>query len=468
MSDRMIDTRIAGQTASVKVRMTYTEFLDESKMTGFLWFLLFGLSLAQLLDGMDYQCSSFALPGIIKEFKINSAQAGVIPSMTNIGLLIGAILFPALCDGIGRKQIFQWVLVDYAFGTFLCAVAPSYNVLLIGRFIAGLGIGAQFPIVMAILAEYSPKRLRHILVPVGPIFYAVGWIVIGFLSLWLIPSYGWRAVFWVGLLPAALAIFVRFYMPESIRFLLAHGKIEEAGKIANDLARRAGRTDIELVPPLEERQTKLTSRQQVVHLRSASVVMFALSFFFFCHFLQTFGLGAWLPTVFMRQGFAMNKSFAFSMMCYAATPVALVIAIWWQERVNRKWALFGQIWGAALFFIIFGMSFQYRWPAYIMVGSQIIQLLFSGGVAAVLYTMSAELFPTPVRTLGMGIVNALGRLGAVLGPLFLGMFLHLSTSIANIMYMFAIPPVIGAIVIVMAIKGDPRQKTLEQIAAERT
>ncbi len=467
MRERTTETQFPGQAASARVRMTYTEFLDESKMTGFLWLLLFGMSLAQLLDGMDYQCSSFALPGIIKEFKINSAQAGLIPSMSNIGLLIGAVFFPALCEGIGRKVIFQWVLLDYAFGTFLCAIAPSYNVLLIGRFIAGLGIGAQFPIVMSILAEYSPKRLRHILVPIGPIFYAVGWIVIGFLSLWLIPHYGWRAVFWVGLLPAAMAIFVRFFMPESIRFLLAHGRVEEAGRIANDLARRAGRTDIELVPPPVEHRTKLTAGQKVGYLGASSRVMFALSFFFFCHFLQTFGLGAWLPTVFMRQGFAMNKSFAFSMMIYAATPVSLVIAIWWQERVNRKWALFGQIWGAAIFFIIFGMSFQYHWPAYVMVGSQVVQLLFSGGVAGILYTMSAELFPTQVRTLGMGIVNALGRLGAVLGPLFLGMFLHLSTSMANIMYMFAIPPILGAIVIVIGIKGDQRQKTLEEIAVQQ-
>ena len=464
MSEQTIGTRIPGNAASAKKRMTYTEFLDESKMTGFLWFMLFGLCLAQLLDGMDFQSASFALPGIVKEFKLNPAQAGVIPSVSNIGLLIGAIFFPALCDGIGRKKIFQWVLVDYAFGTFLCAVAPSYRVLLLGRFIAGLGIGAQFPIVMAILAEYSPKRLRHILVPIGPIFYAIGWIVIGFLSLWLIPRYSWRAVFWVGIIPAAMTIFVRFYMPESIRFLLAHGNIEEAGRIAEDLARRAGRTDIELVPPDTERQVKLTFGQQVGYLRSVSRIMAVLSFFYFCHFIQTFGLGAWLPSIFVRQGFLLTKSFGYSMMIYAATPLSLVLGMWWQDRINRKWALFTMTCGAAVFFVIFGMSFEYHWPIYILVGSQVIQVLFSG-VVAILYTMSAELFPTPVRTLGMGTVNGFGRLGAVLGPLFLGIFLHLSTSMGHIMYMFAVPPVIGALVLVMGIKIDPRQKTLEEIAA---
>ncbi len=452
-----------------KTRMTYIEFLDQSPMTGFLWKLLIGLCLAQLLDGLNFQATSFALPGIIKQFNLDPAQAGLIPSITNIGLAIGAIFFSALCDEIGRRLVFQWVLVTYAFGTCLSAIAPNYHTLLVGQFIAGLGIGAQFPIVMAILAEYSPVKLRHIFVPIGPIFYGIGWIVVGFLAIWLIPIFGWRVIYLVGIPPAAITIFVRYFLPESIRFLLARGQVEEAGTIANDLALRAGMTNVELVPPvMPENPAKMSLGQQLGYLRIAWVPMTILSFFYFCYFIQTFGMNAWLPTLFMRHGFTLTKSFNYSMMIYAATPVALVIAIWFQDRVNRKWALFIMTMGSMAFFILFGMSFERHWPVPILVGSQVLQTLFSG-LVGILYTLSSELFPTRVRTLGMGIVNGVGRLGAVLGPFVLGLFLKFSTSISDIIYMFAVPPIIGAIVVVLAIKVDPRGKTLEQIdsAAEK-
>jgi putative MFS transporter len=152
-----VSEQISGVPSSVasidKKRLTYIEFLDSSPMTRFLWFMLFGLCLAQLLDGIDFQATAFAMPGIIKLFKLNPAQAGLIPAITNMGLAIGAVFFPLIADRVGRKPVFQWILLTYAFGTVMCAIAPTYHILLAGRFIAGIGIGAQFPIVIALLAN---------------------------------------------------------------------------------------------------------------------------------------------------------------------------------------------------------------------------------------------------------------------------------------------------------------------------
>src|ERR1035437_4673313 len=136
--------------------MTYLEFLDESPMTKWLWLLVCGMCLAQLLDGLDFQATSFALPGIIREFHLNPAQAGGVASTSNLGVMVGTIFSPMLCSRIGRKVIFQWVLLTYAVGTLISSVAPNMQILLIARFVAGLGIGSQFPIVASILAEFSP------------------------------------------------------------------------------------------------------------------------------------------------------------------------------------------------------------------------------------------------------------------------------------------------------------------------
>ena len=467
MSEQIAGVRALHQSAGNKKQMTYTEFLDSSPMTKFLWLLLFGLCLAQLLDGIDFQATSFAMPGIIKEFRLNPAQAGVIPAITNLGLAIGAVFFPLLCDRVGRKPIFQWILLTYAFGTFICAISPTYQILLTGRFIAGIGIGAQFPIVMAILAEYSPARLRHIFVPIGPIFYSVGWIVVALLALWLIPLYGWRTIYWIGIAPAAMTLFVRFLLPESVRYLLARGKVEEAGQIVNDIARKTGRADIQLVPPvMRQAPAKQGLGQQIGSLGPVFGTMVILSIFYFCHYMQMFGVSVWLPTLFVRYGFVIAKSFTYTMIIFIAVPISQVIAIWFQNKVSRKWALFIMTWGGTVFFILFGTSFQQHWPVWAMVGSQVCQVLLYNGVIVVLYTISAELFPTSVRTLGMGIVNGVGRIGAMLGPFILGVFLKENLSIGHILYLFALPPILGSACVVVAIKIDSRRKSLEEISME--
>jgi putative MFS transporter len=447
--------------------MTYTEFLDNSPMTKMLLLLVCGMSLAQLLDGMDFQATSFALPGIIREFRLNPAQAGVIFSVSNIGLMLGAIFFPLLCDRIGRKIIFQWVILTYAFGTLISAMAPTLSVLLIGRFIAGTGLGAQLPIVFAILAEYSPLKLRHIFVPLGPIFFAVGWIVAALLSILMIPHYGWRAIYWVGVIPAVLTVYVRFGMPESVRFLLSRGKVQEAGAIAHDLAEKAGMGDVELVPPpLVQGQIKVSFGDQLTTLSTVWGAMLMLSFFYFCSFIQTFGVNAWLPAIFVRQGFRLTTSFWYTLMIMVVTPFSHIIAMWLQNALNRKWALFLMTTGGTVFFFLFGLSFEYHWPVPVLVGSQILQTLTAQGVIAILFTLTSELFPNSVRTLGIGIVNGVGRFGAVLGPFLLGFALKSGMRISQVIYMFAIPLFVAAVMTLFVIKVDTRQRSLESIVED--
>lgn len=444
-------------------RLTYTEFLDRAPMSRFHWLLVAGVAVAQVLDGFDYQSTSFALPSLTHEFHLNPAAAGAVGSATNIGLLVGALLFSVLSDRVGRRPIFVTVLATYALGTFLSAVAPSYPALLAARVVAGLGIGAEFPIAFALLAEYSPARLRHVLIPLGPCCYGAGFVLAGLLSAALIPALGWRSVYWVGIAPALLVLYVRRYIPESIRFLVARRRLAEAARVAEHVLTATRTRDVELVPPEAQPAVGLGLGRRMSLLRASAAAVVALSLLYFCYYIQSFAILTWLPTIFVRQGFTLVRSFDYTVIILVATPLSMLLAAWLQDRIDRRYALLLLTVLGGAFFLAFGLSFEFRLPLAVTVGSQFLQGLFGSGVVAILYTLGTELFTTDVRSLGMGVVTAVGRLGAIAGPSVLGILLTFGTAIHQIIYWFTLPLLVAALLALVLIRVDPRQKTLERV-----
>ena len=445
-------------------RLTYTEFLDKSAMTSFLWFILIGCVVAQIMDGFDFESTSFALPLIIREFRVTPTQAGAIGSFTNIGLMAGALIFAPISDRFGRKPVLQWALAAYSFGTFLSAIAPNYQFLLAARFIAGLGIAAEFPATFALLAEYAPKRLRHVFVGSGSVAYSVGWFVSAIVATAIVPALGWRALFWVGVTPALVIIYVRRYIPESVRFLLRQGRTREAGEITRKLVDNAGFSDIELVPPEATAvASKPTLLNQFSTLRFYALTIFVIGLFHLCNNIQVVGFGTWLPSIFVRQGFTLTRSFTFTLIVLAVTPLGQFFGIWLQDKMPRQWALLLLSALSALCFFGFGLSFEYKYPIAVTVACDVGYQFFSGGVVPIVSTLSSELFPTRVRSLGFGLLSAISRIGSISGPLALGFFLTLGTEIHQIIYYFALPLFVAAVILVVFLRVDPRRKALEEI-----
>ncbi|NKJ49297.1 hypothetical protein CIC12_21700 [Burkholderia sp. SG-MS1] len=448
-------------------RMTYIEFIDESPMNPGLWILLVGCMVAQVLDGFENQTISFALPLLSREFAINHLQAGALGSVQNLGLFCGALLVAPWADKIGRKPILQWAIFFYAFGTLLAALAPTYNTLLCARFVAGLGMAAEFPAAFALLSEMAPRRLRHIFVGAGSIAYASGWTVCAIVATLIIPTFGWRALLWVGVLPALMIVYVRRYIPESVRFLLSQGRTEEAGKIVRQLADKSGYRNIELVPPSSESKAKagkLTWRKRFSLLRLSAVTIAALAFFQLANNVQVTGVGHWLPSIFVKQGFTLTTSFRFTLIVLVATPIGQILGMWLQDKMPRNWAilLFSAL--SAMCFVGFGLSFEYRAPVPVILGFDIGYSFFSGAVMPVFFTLSNELYDTRIRALSAALILAGARCGSITGPLVLGWLLTLGTEIHQIIYYFSMPLLVAAIILLFVIKGDSRQRSLDDAA----
>ena len=436
-------------------------------MSGFLWLILLGCVIAQTLDGFDFEATSFALPLVIREFHITATQAGAIGSATNFGLLLGALLFAPISDRFGRKPVFQWALATYSLGTLLSAIAPNYGFLLMSRFIAGIGIAAEFPAAFALVAEYAPKRLRHVFVGSGAIAYSFGWFVSAVVATAVVPILGWRFLFWIGVTPALVIIYVRRFIPESVRFLLQQGRVEEAGAITRRLADAAGFAHIKLVPPEKAAvKTKPITPGKSSALRFYAVAIIVLGLFQIANNVQVVGFGTWLPSIFLRQGFTLTRSFAFTLIVLAVTPLGQLFGMWLQEKMQRKWAMLLLSGVSAFCFFGFGLSFEYKWPIALTLILDMGYQFFSGGVVPILYTLSTELFPTKIRSMATGLIIASARIGSISGPFVLGFFLTLGTQIHQIIYYFTLPLVVAAAIVAICLKVDSRQRSLEEVTGE--
>src|SRR5215470_8733701 len=184
--------------------------------------------LGVMFDAADFALFGAALPPIAREFGLNPAQAGLLATVGLVGAFLGALFWGTLSDYIGRRTAFQATVGIFSLFTGL--VAASWNVvsLSVFRFLSNFGLGGEVPVTLTLASEYSPGRIRGALTGNIMAAFPVGLIVAALLSLLIIPTLGWRALFIVGVVPALLLFFVRRHMPESVRYLLAKGRIEEA------------------------------------------------------------------------------------------------------------------------------------------------------------------------------------------------------------------------------------------------
>src|SRR6202008_2189372 len=170
---------------------------------------------------------------------LGPAQAGLMATVGLFGAFVGALFWGTVADYIRRRTSFS--ATSGVFALFTGLVATSWNVasLAVFRFLSNFGLGGEVPVTATLGAEFSPSRIRGAMAGNLLTAFPVGLIVAAALSLTILPTFGWRGLFAVGIVPAVLLFFVRRYMPESVRYLLSKGRIAEAERIVADIEQRA-------------------------------------------------------------------------------------------------------------------------------------------------------------------------------------------------------------------------------------
>src|SRR6201995_1524375 len=176
------------------------------------WKALMGSALGYAMDGFDLLILGFMLRTIAADLHLSQAQSASLVTATLIGAVIGGIGFGMLSDRLGRVRVLTWTIVVFAVFTGLCAFSQGYWDLLIYRTIAGVGLGGEFGIGMALVAEAWPAKQRARACSYVALGWQAGVLAAALVTPLLLPSVGWRGMFLVGLIPGVVAFAVRLYV----------------------------------------------------------------------------------------------------------------------------------------------------------------------------------------------------------------------------------------------------------------
>jgi len=438
------------------------ERLEKLPVGSFQYKLLAVTGLGWLFDSMDTGLIAFVLPVLAKDWSLTPAQMGWIGSIGLIGMALGAVLAGTLADRIGRKKVFSITVLLYSLSTGMCALSWSYESLLFFRFLVGFGLGGELPVAATLMSEYAPSHLRGRFIVLLESFWALGWLVAACIAYLLIPMFGWKIAFVIGTLPALYVFLIRLHMPESVRYLLSHNKVDEAKKIILQLEKKlavVSRPFEGELTPLEKGQVKeetphflkLWNRQFRMRTLMLWLAWFGIVFSYY-------GIFMWLPSIVFAQGFAVVKTFENVLIMTLAQLPGYFAAAYLVDIIGRKYtlSLFLLMSGVCSFFFGNASSSEtlLAWGA--------AMSFFNLGAWGVIYTYTPEQYPTAMRALGSGWAAGFGRIGGMLAPMLVGVMIAGSFGMNTIFLMFASVFVIISAV-VLALGHESKQKTLEEL-----
>lgn len=438
------------------------ERLEQLPVGSFQYKLLLITGLGWLFDSMDTGLIAFVLPVLAKEWSLSPAQVGWIGSIGLIGMALGAILAGTLADRIGRKRVFTLTVLLYSISTGMCALSWSYESLLFFRFLVGFGLGGELPVAATLMSEYAPAHLRGRFIVLLESFWGLGWLVAACVAYLLIPRFGWQIAFIIGTLPAFYVFLIRLHMPESIRYLISHNRIDEAKTIILKLEAKLNVTSLPFTDTLseaEQAQPK-SAKPHFLTLWSKKfrtrTVMLWLAWFGIVY--SYYGIFMWLPSIVYTQGFAVVKTFEYVLIMTLAQLPGYYAAAWLVDIIGRKYTL-------SLFLLLSGIcSFFFgsaSTPATLMCWGAAMSF-FNLGAWGVIYTYTPEQYPTTIRALGSGWAAGFGRIGGMLAPMLVGVMLANAWGMNTIFMMFASVFIIVS-AIVVGLGKESKQKTLEEL-----
>jgi len=405
-----------------------------------------------MLEGFDALNIGFVAPAVVREWHV-PPQAFTPAFMAGLfGLLLGCLVIAPLADKIGRRTVMLGSVAAFGVFSLLSAAAGSLTELSLLRFLTGLGVGGGMANAIALTSEFFPERSRAGMTAIMFAGFPLGSSLGGYLSGWLIPHFGWPAVFIAGgALPLVVAPALIFVMPESIRHLVVSGaapaRIASVLSRINPAAHFSAGTRFVIA---EERKAGLT----VGHLfrEGRALGTFLIWVVFFMSLLDIFLVSSWLPIVLRDAGLPLSTAVDVSATLALAGVVACVVTA---PVLNRQGC-----------FAILAPAYLLAAVGLAALGSVGINLGLilaaaaasgAGNIAGqnTANAFAAAYYPTYIRATGVGWALGIGRIGAVIGPAIGGTILAFHLGREALFAVAAVPPLIAVIAVLVLMRLAP-------------
>src|SRR5690606_17173090 len=289
-------------------------------------------ALLLIFDGYDLFIYGVVLPVIMQEWGLTPLQAGALGSYALFGMMFGALIFGTLADRIGRKKGIAICFLLFSTATVLNGFASTPTEFGIFRFLAGLGCGGLMPNVVALMNEYAPKKLRSTLVAIMFSGYSLGGMFSAGLGIFMLPRFGWEAMFFLAAVPLLLLPIILWKLPESVGFLVRQGRTEQARKLLNQIdPSRALSLGDELV--MSEVKGKSASVLELFR-NGRGVRTLSIWVAFFCCLLMVYALGSWLPKLMANAGYSLGSSLSFLLALNFGGMFGAILGGWLGDRLN--------------------------------------------------------------------------------------------------------------------------------------
>ncbi len=349
------------------------------------------------LEGMDIMFISFAMSMIITHFNVDLATGGLISSITNTGMLAGGVIFGVLADKFGRVRIFTYSIFLFAIGTALTGFATNIEQIYAYRFIAGLGAGGEYGIGMALVAEAWPKNKQGRASSYVSLGAQYGVILAALLSAMILPAFGWRALFFVGLVPVIFAFVVRRNLDESPEWVAA------------------------------QKQKKLDNRKekgrliQLFDTPRATATTISLAIMATVQIAGYNGLMIWLPSMLQQsQGLSVSSSAIWTVATAAGMIIGMLTFGRFMDRfgVKLSYGVFLLASASAVYLYSYAEG-----SVGVLVGGAIVGF-FANGMFAGYGALIGSLYPVQIRSTATNAIFNFGRALGGLSPILVGYILQ--------------------------------------------